>query len=91
MPIIRAEHYPREALRRWLKDNGVRWHIPEDEPIIVHGKHATVNAIHLRVGKTSARYGEKPWREDAETLHDLYHPKRLTFRIRYPLSNYLNG
>lgn len=91
MPIIRAEHYPRQAIRRWLQDNGVRWHIREGEPIIVRGSHAPVNAIPLRVGKESATYGEKPWRPEAETLFDLYDRKRITFCVRHPLRNYLGG
>lgn len=93
MPIIRADRYPDQAIWRWLQDNGVRWYIPEGEPIIVHGKHATVNAIHVRVGKGSATYGEKPGWQNIEhpDLFDIFDRKRITFRIRRPLSQYLQA
>lgn len=97
MPIIRAEHYPREALRQWLIDNGVRWAIPIEEPIVIRGNIAECNAMCVRMdGSGSNTYGERRgWRKRIADGHmdafDIFKRRRLRFRVRFPLSNYLNG
>lgn len=96
MPIIRAGKYPTEAVKRWLDANGVRWYIPQDAEIVVKGNVAHTERFLFRVDDreklraNSASYDRRVFEfEDGQPVAAKTRPYR--FRVRFPLSNYLNG